>query len=143
MIAPCASPVTVSGPNWWTRPEKFTGPPETRGRCGRDASATPVRVQVPTGVDRSGSGRLLVGDRVTGSVELERPDLDKARVQLAGGGELVRVGDTGVIHRVHVGVHLLRCGVAGIDSLEVDVAGVEGDVTVGAGFLAPLLLVVG
>src|SRR5205814_1083881 len=147
MIAPWASPVTVSGPRLSMRPETFTH----SSRC-EEAGATgdiprshrlflpsprsPVRLGCPTG---SGLRNLPVwGDGAVGT-KLEGPHLDEGRVQLAYLGELVGVGDALVLDAVDEVEQLLRCGVAGVDPLQEDVRGVEAHVAVGAGVNEHLL----
>src|SRR5690349_14223185 len=96
MIAPCARPVTVSGPKLSIRPEKFTEGLQNDevGAAGDHPAAPALRVTA-----ESGGLDLLVLRRVAGRVELERPHLDQRRVELALVGELVRVGDALVVHR--------------------------------------------
>src|SRR4051812_42924541 len=119
MIAPWAKPATVSGPKSLIRPEKFTeGLQNDEVGAAGDHPATPALRRVTA---RSGGLDLLVLHCVATLVELERPHLDQAGVELTGRGELVRVRDALVVHRGEVGVELLRGGVTGVDALQEDV----------------------
>src|SRR5215813_707160 len=121
----------VSGPRLWSRPEKFTRGSryEADGAAG---SSTPSRTGPSSNGLSDGSAlrNFLVGSCLAVRSELERPDLDQARVQLAGVGELVGVGDAAVVHGLQVLVHLLRRGVAGVDALQENVGRVVRHIAV-------------
>src|SRR5919201_1825696 len=119
MIAPCARPVTVSGPKSLIRPEKFTeGLQNDEVGAAGDHPATPA---LRRSTAESGGLDLLVRLRVAARVELEGPHLDQRRVQLTRRRELVRVRDALVVHRGQVVVQLLRRRVTRVDTLQEDV----------------------